>query len=86
MGQFRWIDRNEAIQRVVIYVGRGFNLTDSIERMLEEGRYTSGDGITDLQRRRLEADVQRVLDEQQEEQGEEQEQEKYIPAWIRLRR
>ncbi|PTM58032.1 hypothetical protein [Desmospora activa] len=86
MSQFRWIDRNEAIERVATYVRRGFNLTDSIDRMLEEGRYSNGEGISELQRKRLEADVQRFLEEQQEVQEQKQEKEEYVPAWIRLRR
>jgi hypothetical protein len=88
MSQFRWIDRKKAIERVAVYVSRGFTLDESIDRMLAEQRYATGNDISDLQRKRLETDTQAYLEEKQIEEGQEQDEnkEEYIPAWIRLRR
>lgn len=88
MSQFRWIDRKKAIERVAVYVSRGFTLDESIDRMLAEQRYATGNDISDLQRKRLETDTQAYMEEHQIEEGQEQDEnkEEYIPAWIRLRR
>ncbi|MDR6226879.1 hypothetical protein [Desmospora profundinema] len=86
MGQFRWTDRKKGIERVAVYVSRGFTLEESIDGMLAENRYAVGEGMSELQRKRLGNDAQALVEEWQVERKQEQKRETYIPAWIRLRR